>query len=482
MNDIASLAFDLSAHEARIRASRAALRETLDAERKAYSQRFIRPEISTETGEHQRFQTRVPTSGDPNGTVVSMGRRADGRNHNGFGLTTIAHVDVCARGGKAESRMTLQANGQLVLQSDMDSAYLLSAGPSVVASSAVTNVLGAAGVVIAAGGALPLAPVAIEGESPAAPQATSEHADAMQAQVDAWKEIDGVLANVISDRDGWQREMSPAQSSELGPAKDEADLGALASETFDGPNALGASVEGAGGALALSGAGGLLVTTPASGAVHAAEWLGLSSTQLALVGTELVDVTGARLVSLTSGQDARLYAGGRLDVVAHTSSLHLASRAGEALEAQAKAIRIGATQPDAPQEPTAAVSARSTSHVGVATGEDAAAEDEAGIHFRSHDVIEGKAKATVLFEAADSLTFKIADQTIQIVVDKGKKVTIAVEDATIELSKSGGVSVKHGGEVLKGTRDNCFLGPTSASRFEATTSSVAIKGSSIKIG
>jgi hypothetical protein len=482
VNDYAAEPIDLATHEERLRATRSTLREKLDAERQAYSSRFTRPEISTQTGEHQRLQTRVPTRSDPTGTVVSMGRRADGRNHDGFGVTTIAHVDACARGGKAESRMTLQANGQLVVQSDMDSAYLLAAGPAVLASSAATNVLGAGGVVIAAGPTVPVAPVPIEGESPPAPKATSGHADAMQAQVDAWTDIDGALAETISKRDGWQCDLAPDQSSELRPAKDDADLAQLATKTFKDPNTLGTKVDGEGGALALSGAGGLLVSTPASGAMHAARWLGLSSAKVAVVGSELVDVTAAGLVSLTSGEDARLYAKGRLDVVSHTQPLHLASRTGDALEAQAKAIRIGATQPAAPQEATAAVSMRSTTHVGLATGDDAPAEDEAGVRLRSHDTVEAKAGTTVLLEAADSLTFKIADKTIQIAIDKGKKVTVTVEDTTIELSKSGGLSVKHGAEVLKGTRSNCFLGPSSSSRFEATSSGLTMKGGSIKIG
>lgn len=482
MNDHAAVPIDLATHEERIRGTRAALREKLDAERHAYASRFTRPEISTETGEHQRLQTRVPTRSDPNGTVVSMGRRADGRNHDGFGLTTIAHVDVCANGGKAESRMTLQANGQVVLQSDMDSAYVVAAGPAVLASSAVTNVLGGAGVVIASGAAVPLAPVLVEGESPAAPQATSKHADGMQAQVDAWTDIDGALADAVSSRDGWQSDLAPNQSSELRPAKDAIDLGKLAADTFKGPNALGTAAEGEGGALALTGGGGLLVSTPKGGAVHAAEWLGLSSAKVAVIGTDLCDLTGAGLLSLTSGANARLYAKDRLDVVAHTQPLHIASRTGDALEVQAKAIRVGATQPDAPQEATAAVAVHSTTHIGLATGSDAPAEDAAGIRLQSHDTVEAKARTTVLLEAANSLTFKIADQTIQIAIDKGKAVTITVEDSTIEISKSKGLSVKHGAEVLKGTRTNCFLGPSSSSRFEATTSAVAIKGSSIKIG
>lgn len=483
MNDYAAAPIDLATHEERIRTTRSALREKLEAERQAYASRFIRPEISTQTGEHQRLQTRVPTRSDPNGTVLSMGRRADGRNHDGFGVTTIAHVDVCARGGKAESQMTLQANGQVVVQSDMDSAYLVAKGPSVLASSAVTNVLGAAGVVIAAGSAVPVAPVPVEGESPAAPQATSGHADAMQAQVDAWTNINGALADAISSRDGWQNDLAPTQSSELRAAKDGVDLAQLATDTFKGPNTLGTEVDGEGGALALSGGGGILIGTPASAAVHADRWLGLSSTKVTVVGAELVDMTGVDLVSLTSGDSARMYAKGRLDLVAHTQPLHLATRSGDALEVQAKAIRVGATQPEVPQEPTAAVSVRSTTHLGLATGDDAPTDGEAGIRLRSHEAIDGKAGTTVLLEAADSLTFKIADQTIQVRIDKGKKVTVTIEDATLEISKSGGLVVKHrGAEVLKGTGSNCFLGPSASSRFQATPSQLAIKGSSIKIG
>lgn len=474
------MSLDLTSHGDRVRQARAALSSHLQDERSAYGERFVRPEISTEVGPHQRHQIRVPTRSAPDGTVLSMGRRQDGRNHDGAGLTTNAHVDVRASGGKAESRMTLQANGQLVVQSDMDSAYVISAAPAVIASSAVTNVLGASGVVIASGAAVPLAPLRVEGESPTTPAATGGHADAMQAEVDAWTSANDVLDGALADRDALQAEMAPDQASEIAPTK--TDLSVLASDTFTGPNALGEQVQGEAGALALSGAGGVLVSTPLHAALHAGEMASVCAPTVAVVGTEAVDLVAKTTLAATSETDARLFAGARLDLVAHTGPLHMASRSGEMLEVQAPEIRVGATEPASPQQATRAVSMESTEHFGLSTGGACPDASQAGMHLASHDVIEASADKTITISAADTITLEIGGQPIKIVVDKAKTVTVTVQSTELALSASGGLVVKHRGEVLKGSSSTCFLGPSPSSRFEATTSQVSIKGSAIKLG
>ena len=476
-----SVKLDISAHAGRVKAVRDGLAAHLDSERSGYPGRFVAVEVSTEVADHQRLQTRVPTRSDPSGTVLSMGRRHDGRNRDGFGLTTIAHVDVAAWGGKVESRMTLQANGQVVLQSDMDSTYIVSAAPAVVASSAVTNVMGAAGVVIASGAAVPLQPWAVEGEDPEVPQATSGHADAMQADVDAWTEANDALDSAASDRDSLQSEMAPDQASELAPTKSGVDLATLATDTFKGPNELGTVVEGSAGALALTGGGGVLISTPLTATTHAGEWVGISAPTVAVVGSEAVDITAKDVLSATSHAAARIYSAARMDIVAKDDKLHLASRAGEALEVQAPKIHIGEFEPPDPQQPTTAVAVKATEHVGLASGSESPDEATAGVHVLSHDVITGSAGTTVTLDAADTLTFEIKDAQISVVIDKGKTITVSTPGTTLEVSESG-VVIEHGAEVFKASSSTCFLGPSASSRVEAASSGVTVKGSSIKIG
>ncbi|MCB9594875.1 MAG: hypothetical protein H6719_19290 [Sandaracinaceae bacterium] len=471
---------DLSSHEGRVRAARSGITSHVDSEKSAYGDRFVAVEVSTEVAEHQRMQTRVPTRSNPTGTVLSMGRRHDGHNRDGFGLTTIAHVDVAAMGGKVESRMTLQANGQIVLQSDMDSAYVVSAAPLVLSSSAVTNVMGAAGVVIASGAAVPLAPWAVEGEDPETPAATQGHVDDMQAQVDAWTTVNDDLTSAASDRDSLQSDMSPNQASELGPAKDAIDLAQLATDTFKGPNELGTVVEGSAGALALTGGGGVLVSTPKSAMTYAGEWLGLKGATVSVVG-DAVDQVAKQTWAATSHDVARLYSAKRMDVVAKDDTLHIASRTGPAVEVQAPAIHVGTVEPESPQVATKSVSVKATDHVGLSTGSSSPDEGTAGFHVLSHDVITGSSEKSVTLDAVDKLTFEIKDAQIQVVIDKGKKITIKTPKTTLEVTESGTV-VKQGAEVMKASNQTCFIGPSASSRFEASSSSVSVKGSSIKIG
>lgn len=105
----------------------------------------------------QRLRIHVPNVK----TTVSLGARADGGakrevdtgapNYDGFGVHTKGHVFVNASGGKADSKMSLQANGQILVQSDADSLYLVSSGPNVLATPQVVNLAGGGGINLAAG-------------------------------------------------------------------------------------------------------------------------------------------------------------------------------------------------------------------------------------------------------------------------------------------------------------------------------------------
>ena len=92
------------------------------------------PALNTITGTYRRHRTHVPTP-DEGGTTMGLGWKQDGLLYPGFGLDTVGHVVVQARGGKQESTAALLANGQLVVQSDDDGMYLFSRAPSVLGSA-----------------------------------------------------------------------------------------------------------------------------------------------------------------------------------------------------------------------------------------------------------------------------------------------------------------------------------------------------------
>ncbi|MCA9604244.1 MAG: hypothetical protein KC619_01530 [Myxococcales bacterium] len=467
-------ALSLDGHAERVQACRGGVREHLTSEAEALPDRFVAPEISTDVGDHQRFQLRVPTRADPVGTVLSAGRRRDGRNHDGFGLTTIAHVDVQTTGAQAESRMTFQSTGQAVVQSTLDSLYLLSSAPAVLASPSVSNVIGAGGVLITSGPAVPVPVIEVTDEAPVVAKVAESFADERGADVDAFAAVESFVDEAVAAHDQVQEDLVPDQKLELAAAKDESDFGSIADASFKAPNALGTAAEGSGGALGLRGQGGVLVHTPAIASIHADVLASVSSAAVALTGTDRVDLLSSASITATSGAHLGAYAAERMDLVSGTDKLHLATRSGPALEVQAKAIHLGATEPPSPQQPTTAVVQRSTAHASIGTGDQDPSADEAGIYLATHEKIDAV--------AASSITLHIDGQPIEVMIDQGKKVTVTVQDTVLEITASDGLVVKHGAAVLRGTKDDCYLGPTASNRVSMSSSGVVVKGSSIKLG
>jgi len=476
---------DLTTHGQRVRSVVSAQNELGTSARDAMRDRLAVPEVSDTVGTHQRHQLRVPTSERPNGTVVSVGRRQDARNYDGYGLTTIAHVAVSAEGGKAESTMTLQSNGQLLVQSDMDGAYVVSKGPATIASAAVANVTASGGVVIAAGGSVEVANAAIEGEAPDAPAALSSHPDLMGAAKDAWSEWSEAVGDAVAARDELSNDADPEHKTAWEASQGEVRAAELAETAHVSNNALGDETTSEGGGVAIWGDGGFVMGSPEFGALHAEKALTLSSKRPAVAATESLDLSAAEDVAVTAGGMVAVVGSQQVRVIANADDLHLASRGGEKVEVQAKAVHLGELEPDDPQEETELVSLRAKKRVSLATDKDAGRDEgDDGIFLETHEVIEALADSTIELAAGESVTLKIDDDTeYSIVVDSEGAITITSDGTTFTISDSDGlVFGDDQDDYLTASSDTVFAGIDSDNCIEISSSEVSIKGSKIELG
>jgi hypothetical protein len=473
-------AVDLSSQQQRLEGVQQAQRHKVEGWVRRMTEHNEVPMLNQELGEHQRLTQRVPTSGQLDGTVITAGRRS-ATTFDGYALRTVAHVGVSAEGGVAESTMTLQSNGQAIVQSDQGSLFLLSTAPATLGSSSVTNVVGA-GVVIAAGQGAPVAMIPFGGEAdgPSAPSSVEAARDMGQEVSNTWSEWDSALESATGVRDSLRSAIDPDRATAYAsPAMRETAKGVLA----DGNAAGERSADGAGG-LVLHGEESFLIGTPGTGAIRAAESLTLSSGTLAAIAHEDAELVTGRHLSATVAENASVLVGKRVDLVAHGDVLHLASRMGERVEVQGSSLALGEIAPSDPQRPTDHVHVRSTKHVSIATDVDPSrAMRDDGIHLDSHDVIEARSAASVSAEAARTITLKIADKEIDIVIDQGGTIELRAKGAVLSLGDSDGMGFAHRGtELIRGKSDKVTVGTGPSDKLEIAPGAVALKGGSIKIG
>lgn len=476
---------DLDAHAGGVRAAQSAQRALADDALDAMKGDLGLPEISTTVGTHQRHQVRVPTREVEDGTVISSGRRQDGRNYDGYGLTTNSHVAVSAEGGKAESTMTLQANGQLLIQSDDDSAYVVSKGPAVLASAAVANVAATGGVVIAAGGSRTVANKKIEGQKPAAPEALEKHAELMSTAKDDWSTWSGAVGDAVAARDELSDEADPDFKTEWAGNQDEVKSKDLAAAAHGDHNALGDATTSEEGGVAIYGQGGFVVGSPEFGAIHAEKGLSLSSKKPSVTATEHLDLSAAEDAALTAGNHVAIVGAQKVRLIANADDLTIAARTGDKVEVMAKAVHLGELDPDDPQEETETVSVRAKKRVSLATDKDASRDEgDEGIWLETHEVIDGLADSTIQLAAGESVTIKIdGDTEYSIVVDSEGAITVTSDQTTFTISDSDGLIFGDSDDdYLTASSDTVYAGVDSDNCIEISSSEVSIKGSKIELG
>jgi roadblock/LC7 domain-containing protein len=442
---------------------------------------IAQPEIDTSRADHKHLQVRVPTAGELEGTIVTLGRRQEKRAFDGVGVVTNRHVVVDARGGKTKSTMSLQANGQLLLQSDDDSLYALSKGPAFLASSAAVDVVGAGGVFLSGGFSSTVKNPPITGEQLEAPQALEGFTSFQGAASAAWSATDTTLKQAAAILDALQASMDPSYATVYTPIHDAVNLAATTKTAIETNNAPGSAMAKDKGAVVIHGAGGVFVDTPESAVLQATKSLALSSDWTSIFGQTAVDLFASSAFSVTAGDQGRVYAGTQLRLVAESDKVHIGARKGEPVEVQAKAVRIGETSPADPQVPTEAVSLCALESASIVTGDGAAHGTPAGILFESHDVIEGKSKKSITLEAEEKLTVQTADKAIKIVVDSAGEVLIKAKSATVTVSDSGGVKVTHKQATIEASTTT-VTAKSGGNKVEIGPAGVTVKGTVINIG
>lgn len=490
MNDVNDgiVSIDLAGPSRRVSRVQAAQRKLSDFLARMNSGNVV-PDPDDQTGANQRLSMRIPTAGQPTGTIISAGKGGPA-SFDGYAVKTIGHVAMTAEGGVAASSMTLQANGQVMVQSDQASLFLLSTAPATLASTSVTNVAGA-GVVIAAGGGAPVKMIPITsgeakssstsaGAGAGTPDSVAGASDAAKSTSDKWKSWDDALSSTTRTRDELRRTMDPSRAATFAPPKAQTDA---KSSLVDANKAGDKSAAGSGG-LVLHGEKTVLVGTPGTGAFRAAEALTISSKTLASIAEQDAEIVVGRNLSSTISGTSSWLAKGRLDVVSHEGILHIATRTGELLEIQGKSLAVGEIAPSDPQLETQHVHVRAKTHVGIATDVDPSrGQKDAGVHIDSHAVIEARSASTVTIQAKDSVTLKIGDAQIDLVVDKQGKIELRAKSATLALGDRDGAELGHRGtKLIKGTSDRVTMGTGPSDKLEIAAGNVALKGGSIKIG
>jgi hypothetical protein len=469
---------DLGPERTRLESIQRAHREAADQWLARMREQHRVPEHAQQTGPNQRLQMRVPTAGQADGTTISAGRRSD-RSYDGYAVKTNRHLAMSGEGGVANSTMTLQANGQVIVQSDQASLFLVSTAPATLASTSVTNIAGA-GVVIAAGGGAPVAMMPIKGEGPATPESVSGAASAAQGAAEAWSAWDDEVESETRARDDRRSAIDPARAAAYAAPKTAEGAKAVLVDA----NKAGEKSAGGAGGLVLHGEDNLLIGTPKKAALRAAEALTVSSKTIAQLAHEDAEIATGRDLNATVGRNASVLATGRMDMVASDETLHLASRKGPGVEVQGKALMFGETSPEDPQRATEHVFVRSTAHVSVTTDSDPQREERAdGIHLTSHDVIEAKSDTSVTIDAVDSVTLRIGQSEIDIVVDRAGKISLRAKQAEIKIDDRAGITVSHRGTaVMSGSASRVAVGTGPSDKLEISSGSVALKGGTIKIG
>lgn len=476
---------DLGRHQSQVGHAQRAQRELARRVIDAMKERLGVPEPSQKIGRHQRRQLRVPTSEQEDGTVVSVGRRFQDVNFDGYGLATIAHIALAANGEKAKSTLTMQAIGQTVLQSVEDGVYVSANGPAVVTSNSTASVLARGGVVLGAGAApAQTAMLSIGGDGPAVPDAIANaHPELAGAAHEVWKSWHDDAGDAATERDELQSDIDPDEASERKPTQDEVTAKNLATSTFVDNNQIGQPTTEDGGGVAIHGGSGVLIASPKFAALHAGDALTITSDMPALVAWTHLDLFSGQDTKITAGRHGALYAAQKMRLVANEGDLLLATRKGDKLEVMATKVHLGELAPADPQEETQTVSLRAKKRVSIGTDKDASRDEgDEGFFVESHEVVEVKSDKTITLDATEELTLKITDQDFSLVIDDDGKITITSDQTSLAISDDDGLVFGKNDDYLKVSSNKVFAGLDSNTKVEVTSSSVSIKGSRIELG
>jgi len=301
------------------------------------------PALDSTVGASQRLRLYVPTER----TTVTLGRYYTDRTLNGFGVTTNGHVFLNAGDGEhGSSTGSLQAQGQVLVQSVANNVHVLAQANGVIGAAGSVYVSGGGGLYLGAGH--PISTNTMTGGSAPPPNGLSGGWSTLETFNQFWAGADALVAASMFARTGLISSTAPAWSGSFTnkAAVLLAHSAAAACSVHSGGVALtGASpvakipaVSVLNSGVGMYGAGGVLVGTPLFCSLYGAAGAVLGSVYPLVFGFE-TEVHGARTASVTSLRNACVVARNDAEVLARKTA-RLASRTDSAW-VEGKKVNLG---------------------------------------------------------------------------------------------------------------------------------------------
>ncbi len=313
------------------------------------------PAIDATAGGSQRLRFYVPTER----TTMTLGRYFTDRTLSGFGVNTNGHVFLNAGDGEhGSSTASVQAQGQVLVQSVANNVHVLSQANGVIGAAGSVYVSGGGGLYLGAGH--PISTNTMTGGSAPPPNGLSGGLSTLETFNRFWAATDATVAASMFARTAMINSTAPAWSGSFTnkAAVLLAHSAAAACSVHSGGVALmGASpvskidaVSVLNSGVGMYGAGGVLVGTPLFCSLYGAAGAVLGSVYPLVFGLE-TEVHGARTVSVTSLRNACVVARNDAEVLARKTA-RLASRTASAW-VEGKKVNLGNYKNvSAPQMPT----------------------------------------------------------------------------------------------------------------------------------
>ncbi|MCC7539416.1 MAG: hypothetical protein IT379_24540, partial [Deltaproteobacteria bacterium] len=416
-------------------------------------EQFQHPVLSQVIGARQRLRIYVPTpegertaagetAAPSGGTTLAMGSDSSGVIYEGFGVDTVGNVVMNARGGKAKSKMNLQANGQILVQSDDDSLYLVSKAPAVLGSQNVANVAGAGGVTIYGGTSFGnIMNARPSGLTPTSPGATSDYAGFMSGIANFWSIADATIAAASIARSALELKADPEHKSSWVKATI-ANAGNIANAINVAGNVLGVAGKSPLGGVTVHGQGGVILGTPMTMSHYAGLGITIGSPFVGVIGFLSAELLGIKEAKLTSAVHAAVQSSKTATVVGWAGPTEVASRIGT-LNLRAPQIEMGAFQQKLTQQPTNIINVRAKQHIGIATkeGHNGLA---AGIWIDSHDDLDVKVEKKITIAGKTTLDMNVATDKVYLKMESEKKIVdLLANNARLLLRQDDGCKLTH---------------------------------------
>lgn len=439
------------------------------------------PDPDSATGTFRRLRIHVPTP-DGIGSSIALGRGVGGLFYDGIGAKTSGHIYLDACGGKPASTMSLLANGRLLIQSDLDSLYLASGGPSALLSSAATNLFGGGGVNIVAGAGQS---VTNTDESRVSSRAGPPSTVGIKAQLDSigrvvtmWGAVDGAVAAACLVRAGVEAKMDPKLVGWRAAADFAKTLGNLSALGCVANNALGVAGANALGGVTIHGDAGWLLGTPLYGSAYALAGLTIGSLFPLIIGLKDAEMVGIHNAKLTSAANAGVLGGKQASVVGGTDT-EVAARSAT-LTLLGKDIRIGDEAPAPPQSATQHVRVRATERIALGVGLEKT--DGKGVFVDTPEDVWINGKKTVRVLSDKSVEVKCGKDVRGLFADDAS-IDLSAKQARLLLNGSGGIGILSYKGKSKVAVDDGSASLVHGSNMLSVSSSGAwtLKGSKFKI-